>query len=144
MDNASLPNINISDERITLVCVTNQFQCERIIKAGRVMANLTQTKLDIISVGSTEYPQNPEALEFLYKTSSANNGTMTIEYSDIPLKAITKYIKENKISNVLTGVPTTENSIIYKLWNKFTHINFFTVEQDGEIKEAKTSCLVGK
>ncbi|MEG0898771.1 MAG: hypothetical protein RSF40_03560 [Oscillospiraceae bacterium] len=126
------------EKRVTLVCVTNQFNCERIIKSGRVISNLSKTKLQIISVVSPDYPQNPEALEFLYRVSKENNGIMNVEYSATPLKTIIKYIKQNKISNVLTGVPTTDDSIIYKIWSKFTHINFFTVEEDGEIKEAKT------
>lgn len=130
--------VSLSDEHLTLVCVTNQFKCERIIKAGRVIANLTKTNLEIISVSNPDYPQNPEALEFLYKTSKENSGIMNIEYSATPYKTISKYIKQNKISNVLTGVPTTEDSIIYSLREKFTHINFFTVEEDGEIKQAKT------
>ena len=140
-----MDNINenmTSDERITLVCVTNQFKCERIIKAGRVIADLTKTKLGIISVVNSQYPQNPEALDYLYKISKENRGTMNITYSDAPARAISRFIKENKIANVMTGVPTTENSIIYKLWDRFNEINFFTVEEDGEIKEARINCAV--
>lgn len=132
----------ITDEKMTLVCVTNQFKCERIIKAGRIIADLTKTKLGIISVVNSQYPQNPEALDYLYKISKQNRGTMNITYSDAPARAISKFIKENKIANVMTGVPTAENSVIYKLWERFGEINFFTVEEDGEIKEAKINCSV--
>ncbi len=132
----------LEEERMTLVCVTNQFKCERIIKAGRVIADLTKTELGIISVVNSQYPQNPEALDYLYKISKENRGTMNITYSDAPARAISRFIKENKVSNVMTGVPTTENSVIYKLWDRFKEINFFTVEEDGEIKDSKINCSI--
>ncbi len=135
----------LEEERMTLVCVTNQFKCERIIKAGRVIADLTKTELGIISVVNSQYPQNPEALDYLYKISKENRGTMNITYSDAPARAISRFIKENKVVNVMTGVPTTENSVIYKLWDRFKEINFFTVEEDGEIKDSKINCsMVGE
>ena len=145
MENLNSENLNHiiknRDSRKTLVCVTNQFECERIIKSGRIISDLTHTDLETISVVSSAYPNNPEALEYLYKITKEYKGIMYVEYSDTPLKTISKYIKQNKVSNVLTGVPTSPDSIIFKLRNKFTDINFFTVESDGEIKEATDTCL---
>lgn len=129
------------EARKTLVCVTNQFECERIIKAGRIISDITHTSLETISVVNSAYPSNPEAIEYLYKITKEYKGIMNVEYSDTPLKTITKYIKQNKISNVLTGVPTSKDSIMFKLRKKFMDINFFIVEADGEIKEATDSCL---
>ena len=38
------------DRKATVVCVTDQFQCERIIRAGRSIANLSDTSLLVVSV----------------------------------------------------------------------------------------------
>lgn len=47
------------ERRVTVVCVTNQFQCDRIIKAGRVMADLSNTALNVISVANPGMDQDP-------------------------------------------------------------------------------------
>ncbi len=124
--------------RITMVCVTNQFSCERIIKAGRVIADLTNTQLNIISISAAKYPPNPLAMEHLYRISRENGGVMQVEYAEDPFKALISYIKSNKISNVITGVPQDEDSVLYQLWGKFTHLTFFTVDDQGQLQEARS------
>lgn len=123
------------EQRLTIVCVTDQFQCERIIKAGRVMADLTNTKLSVINVTRHDYKQNPESLEHLFGVSKQNGGMMSVLYSEDPVKTIINYIKQNKALNVLTGLPENQDSILYTIWDKFTHVTFFTVTHDGELKE---------
>lgn len=48
--------------RQTLVLVTDQFQCERIIKAGRAIAGITHTQLRVFHIcaeGRTSDPRCP-------------------------------------------------------------------------------------
>ncbi len=130
-------NLDTKKERITLVCVTDQFSCERIIKSGKTVADLTSTKLQIVSIISSEYPTNPEALEYLFTVSKLHGGQMNVEYTDSPYKALIEHIKKHKVSNVLTGLPAGKESIIYKLWSKFTHIKFFTVDATGTLSVAR-------
>ena len=47
----------------TLVLVTDQFACERIIKAARVIADLSKTNLLVLSVMRDGVCTNPAALE---------------------------------------------------------------------------------
>ena len=119
----------------TVVLVTNQFQCERIIKAGKRVADLTMTDLFVISVSDPQYPQNPQALEHLFQVSQLNGAMMTVFYSDDPQKTIKHYLKENRVENAITGLPRKNNSLLYAFWQKFTSIRFFTVTQDGELQE---------
>lgn len=127
------------ERRATVVCVTNQFQCDRIIKAGRVMADLSNTTLNVISVANPDRSQDPAALQHLFDVTKENRGSMSILYASDPAKAIIRYLKENKTSNVLTGMPENENSILYQIWEKFTHITFLTVTPEGELQEAGRS-----
>ena len=57
----------------TAVLVTNQFQCERLIQAGRSVADISKTDLIVLNVQSNEYPANPQAISicsiFLHKTA---------------------------------------------------------------------------
>lgn len=134
----SMENINEvlspTKER-TAVLVTNQFQCERLIKAGRVVADITRTDLLVLNVQGNEYPPNPQAMQHLFNISSQNNALMNVIYSDNPYKTIVRYIKNNKTINVITGKPSAENSIAHEIWRKFNHIKFFTVAEDGSLEE---------
>jgi len=70
MDQNKRPvGIEADIERKTLVCVTNQFECQRIIKAGKVIADLTGTVPMVLSVTSPEYGQNPQALQYRWGQS---------------------------------------------------------------------------
>ena len=119
----------------TVVLVTNQFQCERIIHAVQTVADITKTELCVFSVQSGRYPQNPLALEHLYKVSKSHDATMNIVYGDDPVKLIISFIKHNKTQNVLTGLPQGEDSILCDVWRKFTHVRFFTVDGEGNTAE---------
>lgn len=119
----------------TLVCVTDQKKCDRIIDAGRRLADITSSDLTVITVARPEYEQDPQSMEYLFSVAQKNDAEMSILFSGDVSKAIIQYIKENKISNVLTGVPKGETSLAPRLWKKFTHITFFVVEEDGALRE---------
>lgn len=124
-----------TDNQKTIVLVTNQFQCERLIHAGKVLADMTDTELCVFSVQNSKYPQNPLALEHLYEVSKANQAVMNVSYGGEPLRQIVKFIKHNKARNILTGTPQNKHSLLYTVWRKFTHIRFFTVNEEGATSE---------
>ena len=119
----------------TVVCVTDQLRCDRIIRSGRVVANMTDTKLAVINVSTPQRKNDPAAMEYLFRVSSEYEGEMAVLYSSDVAKAIIRHIKENRIAYVLTGVPQENDSIITKIWKRFTHITFFMVEETGELCE---------
>ena len=140
----NIPNINTENIRktdhfcptgSTAVLVTDQFQCERLIRAGRVVADIAGTDLYILNIQNNEYPTNPEAIQHLFDISSHNQGAMQLLYSDNAYKTICQYIKNNKVSCVVSGMPAGENSILHKIWGKFTHVHFFTVNDEGRMEE---------
>ena len=57
------------------------------------------------------------------------------------VKAIIRYIKDNKVSYVLTGIPQEGDSVTTRIWSKFTHITFFVVEHNGELREVLRPAL---
>lgn len=120
--------------RSTVVCVTDQRRCERLIKAGRVIADISKTGLTVISVVDPARSADPEALEFLFGVSKLHNAVMSIQYSADALRCIADFIADNKALNVVTGMREGENSILPKLWQRFSATCFFTVTQDGEYR----------
>lgn len=119
----------------TLVCVTDQRNCDRIIKAGRQIAQLTDSDLAVLSVALPNRAQDPQSIEYLFSVSKENDAEMAILFGNDVAKTIIQYIKSNKVSYLLTGVPQQGDSVTARLWSKFTHITFFVVEGDGSLRE---------
>ena len=63
---------------------------------------------------------------------------MTVLYSDEPMRQLTKFIKESKAVNVVTGMAAQQNSPLPDLWRKFTSAHFFTVMEDGSFSERES------
>ena len=124
---------NSEDRKSTVVCVTDQFQCERIICAGRSIANLSDTSLLVVSVSPMEVTERSgQALEHLFHISQENDAEMSVFYSDKVLKTLTTFIKKKHAVNVVTGMPQQENSILSKMWEKLGGVSFFTVDENGK------------
>ena len=125
--------------RHTVVCLTNQFHCERLIRAGRLIAELSKTSLLVINDSSPDLSENDaKALEYLFQVSKENGAEMTVLYSDEPMRQLTKFIKESKAVNVVTGMDAQQNSPLTDLWRKFTSAHFFTVMEDGSFSERES------
>lgn len=125
--------------RHTVVCVTNQFHCERLIRAGRLIAQLSKTGLLVINVSNPNLSEtDAKALEYLFQVSKENGAEMTVLYSDEPMRQLTKFIKEVKAVNIVTGMAAQQNSPLPELWRKFTSSHFFTVQEDGSFEERET------
>jgi len=119
----------------TVVCVTDQLRCDRLIRAGRAVADMTDTDLSVINVATPQRENDPAAMEYLFRVSAEHGGEMAVLYSEAVAKAIIRYIKEGGVSYVVTGVPQPNDSVILKIWKKFTHITFFTVQENGALCE---------
>lgn len=119
----------------TVVCVTDQRNCDRIIKSASVIAGLTGTELAVINIGNPSRLQDPDSIEYLFNVTAQYGGEMTVLYHNEPARAIINYIKANKVANLVTGLPEGPNSVLHRLWSKFTHIHCFTVDKGGELTE---------
>ena len=104
-----------TSSKSTAVLVTNQFQCERLIQAGRSVADISKTDLIVLNVQSNEYPANPEAIQYLFNISTQNGAMMNVMYAQDTFKTIVQYIKDNKTAYVVTGMPQTKNSILHRI-----------------------------
>lgn len=62
--------------RQTLVLVTDQFQCERIIKAGRAIAGITHTQLRVFHICAEGRTSDPAALQYLYNSAKENGSVL--------------------------------------------------------------------
>lgn len=118
---------------ITIVLVTDQFQCQRLIIAGRRLADSAATQLEVINVANPNIPQTPDAIEFLFQVSKEYGATMMVHYSDQPEKLIAGLLKEQQPLQVVSGLPQVENSLLHKIWTRFDQISFFTVDHNDTL-----------
>ena len=126
--------------RTTIVCVTNQLSCARLIRAGTLIADLSKTGLLVINVSSPDLSeQDAKALEYLFTVAKDNGAEMTVLYGDEPMLKLTQFIKENRAANVVTGIAGQRKSPLPELWRQFQNTQFFTVTEDGSYSKRQGS-----
>lgn len=125
----------------TLVLVTDQISCERIIRSGRMIADLSHTNLSVLSVMRDANAANPQALEHLFNVAKANDSMMTVEFSDNAYSAIVHFIRENRCVNIVTGVASGRASLLTRLWETQENANFYMVTAQGQVIEALENTL---
>ena len=93
----------MSKKACVLVCVTSQPDCERLIRAGKKIADGEGVPLQVVSVQRMEecFQPNSDTLERLHQQAKAVNAEMTIYFNDS--RAITAAV------NIVMGFPR-ENS----------------------------------
>lgn len=123
----------------TVIFVTNQHSCDRIIYAARIVAEETQTELNIIEVLDSEYELNPEAIDYLYALAKKTNATMRIVFSDNKLGVMRETIAQYDCTNVVTGMPSSHESVLYGLWKEFPDKRFHAVDSNGELVDVASS-----
>jgi K+-sensing histidine kinase KdpD len=82
-----------------------------------------------------------ENLEFLFEKSKEYGAHMHIVYSSDAYSTITKFIKQNDVTNVITGMPVGENSVLEKLWERFPTVCFYAVDFSDEVLEVHNGKL---
>jgi K+-sensing histidine kinase KdpD len=122
----------------TLVCVTDQFRCEKLIKAGRLLADKTRTNLYIFNVSSPIGKKADfSALEHLFNVSKENKAVMNIFYGKDVLEVLKKLVGEYNAVNVVTGCPESEDSILASFWEAFPDLDFYMLEASGKLKKVQ-------
>lgn len=101
----------MSKKACVLVCVTSQPDCERLIRAGKKIADGEGVPLQVVSVQRMEecFQPNSDTLERLHQQAKAVNAEMTIYFNDSPaITAAVHAVKEGAV-NIVMGFPR-ENS----------------------------------
>ncbi len=132
----------MSTQKTTVVLVTSQLTCERLIRAARRIADLTSTPLSVVSV-MRENPSEDDlkSLEYLFSVSKDFDAQMDIIYNADPFPTLSKYIRQKDAKNVVTGMPVGESSVLERLWEKFPNICFYAVDFSDMLLEVHNGKL---
>ena len=117
----------------TIVFVTNQFSCDRLIHAARIVAEDTKTELNIIEILDSEYDLDPKAIDYLFMLAKQVNATMRLVSGDDKIGLMKNTIAQRDVSCIVTGMPSSHNSVLYDLWKEFPGKQFHTVDSNGQL-----------
>jgi len=129
-------------QKSTLVCVTDQKRCENLIEAGRKIADDTNTNLYVINVNKMDTggrQTDLHALEHLFSVSKKNDAVMNVFYGVNIGEVLERATLEYQAENVVTGVPENDKSVVVKMWNKLSIMQFYMVNIDGKITKVGKS-----
>ena len=98
----------MDDRSTVLVCVTAQQSSEKLIDAGREIADENAADLEVISVLPIEgfdSRNNPEILDRLHQYAKSAGGDMAVYFSDDPTLTVAAHMARTKPKLLVTGYP---------------------------------------
>ncbi|MBP3330049.1 MAG: hypothetical protein J6L89_04360 [Clostridia bacterium] len=92
-------------DRCVLVCVTSQSSCERLIRAGAIIASENDCSLLVLSVFPTNgcYTPDLDTIGELDRCARGNNAQMLLFYNDFPFIVAASVAKKYNAINIVTG-----------------------------------------
>lgn len=123
----------------TVTFITNQYSCDRIIYSARVVADETATELVVVGIMDSEYELNPEVVDYLFILSKKNQATMRLIFSEDKTGVMRDIIMDYDSRCIVTGMPSSNRSVLYAMWKEFPDKQFYTVDPSGELVEVAGS-----
>ena len=118
-----------------LVLVTDQLSCDRLIRAGRRLADTFGCVLEVQNIARFGSVPDPEAIEHLYQVRRDAGARMAVHYSEDPERSLVGLLAEGLPHYVVTGMPGGGSDLLPRLWTRFEYLNFYTVDTAGEVQE---------
>lgn len=118
-----------------LVCVTGQYDCDRLIEAGFDRAEELDCELHVFCMHT---PKNDltyfsEEIEYLYRTATRLGADMTVMFSDNAPKCTADFARKINAMHLITGVPDDRpNGFVLTLHEFLPRTQITMVTKDGE------------
>ncbi|MDD2533697.1 MAG: hypothetical protein PHC86_03240 [Eubacteriales bacterium] len=126
---------------MVLVCVTDQDACDRLIFAGRKLANIEHLDLQVINVRPqhTQNPASVEAVEYLFSISKQLNAEMVILFHDYAPEAVAYYIEHHETNYVIVGMPPDPDQSVFitALEDHFPNLPVISVDEKGALQRVR-------
>ena len=118
-----------------LVCVTGQYDCDRLIEAGFMLAAEHDCDLHVLCVHSPD--SNPayfsDEIEYLYRTAKNLGADMTVAFNDrAPLYAA-DFARRINAKRLITGIPDCRpNGFVLTLHELLPRLQITMVTKEGD------------
>lgn len=99
-------NIMKEQRPSVLACVTSQYDCDRIIKTAKQVADDLNCELRVLSIlkPTSNYATVSDQIEYLYLVSKESGADMTVLFHDDAPGAVADFVRENNVKRVVTGM----------------------------------------
>lgn len=103
-----------------LACVTSQYDCDRIIKTAKKIADDCDCELRVLSIlkPTGNYTTVSDRIEYLYLVSKESDADMTVLFHDDAPSAVAEFVNENNVKRVVTGMHDGGDESFLVMFNK--------------------------
>ncbi len=118
-----------------LVCVTGQYDCDRLIEAGFEHAAEFGMDLHVFCVHTptNDLTYFSDEVEYLYRTAKSLGADMTVAFSDNAPKCTADFAHKINAKHLVTGIPDDRpNGFVLTLHEHLPRLEITTVTKDGE------------
>ena len=118
-----------------LVCVTGQYDCDRLIKAGFEQAVETDCELHVFCVHtpSNDLSYFSDEIEYLYRTAKSLGADMTITFSDNAPRCTADFARRINAKHLITGMPDLRpNGFVLTLHELLPRLQITMVTKEGD------------
>ena len=118
-----------------LVCVTGQYDCDRLINEGFEQAVELGWELHVLCVHSAaaDPAYLSDEIEYLYRTAKDIGADMTMTFSDNAPKSAADFAREINAKRLVTGMPDLRpNGFVLTLHELLPRLRITTVTKQGD------------
>lgn len=124
-----------------LVWITNPEACQRIVAAGRRLADECNAELVIVSIQSRmldNWKKQAEDLELLHRAARDVDAELTVVYSENAFKSATEVVNSIGPQAMITGLPGTQgrSAFLDHIFNIKDNIQSYLVDSSGNVVRA--------
>ncbi|MGI6184805.1 MAG: hypothetical protein ACOYIH_11965 [Candidatus Fimadaptatus sp.] len=119
------------------VCVTGQRDCDKLIHAGRELADELGGELVVMSALPRLYDgETARVLEYLYSCSTQSGAQMLVMYTNEPMEALRQGFEQQHIGHVLLGAPGRRSSQMgARLMGGYPQARYYSLDSAGRAME---------
>ena len=126
----------VENKGAVLVCVTGQRECDRLIKAGKQIAEERSIPVHVLCVQPTSagFDADCEELEYLRQTSRDVQAEMSVYFHDDAALLAVGFVKQIGATHIVTGMAEASvNGFVEVLHKLLPRIPISMVAKDGII-----------
>lgn len=128
-----------------LVCVTGQYDCDRLINAGFEKAVDLGTELRVLCVHTpvSNCSLLSDEIEYLYQTAKKLGADMTIAFNNNAPQTAADFAKKINAKIIVTGIPDGRpNGFVDTLHELLPKSNITMVTKEGECLRYSSECII--
>ena len=111
-----------TDRSSVLACVTDQYDCDRIIKTAKQIADDYNCELRVLSVlkPTQNLAKVSDSIDYLFNVAKDSGADMTILFQEDAAKATADFVKKNNVCRIVTGMHDGGENSFLVIFNKLT------------------------